>query len=81
MAFEWYIRGTASFGNEDHCSVAGSQISGVMTAFEMSEVPSVEPPMAITRPSGRRTVLNFFRLNCSEPTLRHTGLAAFRSIT
>ena len=75
------MRGTAMFGAGDQTSVVGSQISGVRTAWLSSGCPSLDPPMAITRPSGSTTVLNFLRRNCSEPTLRHAGLAAFRSMT
>ena len=75
------MRGTARLGSVAHVSVAGSQISGVMTALEMTEEPSTDPPIAITRPSGSSTVLNFLRLNLSDPTLRQVGVAALRSMT
>ena len=55
------MRATAMSGTVDQTSVLGSQISGVRTAWLSRPWPSVEPPIAITRPSGSTTVLNFLR--------------------
>src|SRR5262245_3106339 len=63
-------------------SVVGSHISAAKTGvLGLLNPGPLVPPVTSTFPSGRRVAFCCRRANAIEPTDRHAGVDAFRSIT